>query len=66
MFILSRFFKMYTIGKKIAITIWYIENENTEKLLERFAFAYPQGPVPSKQTVLNIFNILSSEDFFKN
>lgn len=56
---------MYIVEERIAITKWHIKGGNTNKVMRRFTFTFPDSPVPSGQTVLNIFNKLNSRGCLK-
>lgn len=56
-FLLTCFFKKYTVKKRTAVTKWYINRENTNEIL---------GCALSGQTVLYIFNERNKGGCLKN
>lgn len=52
--------EMYNLEQRIAIIKWYIQAESAEEVIGRFIFAFPDTPVPSNKTILNIFNKFNS------
>lgn len=47
---------VYTVEQKINIIKWYCRAESAEEVVGRFIFSYPDEPVPTARTVLNIFH----------
>lgn len=47
---------VYTREQKINIIKWYCVATSAEEVVGRFTFAYPDHPVPTSQTILNIFH----------
>lgn len=45
---------MYTVEEKIQIIKWYYSGGSADEVVGRFVFEFPDRPIPTTQTVLNL------------
>lgn len=47
---------VYEIHQRIAIVKWYLISESADEVIGRFAFTFPDSPLPVASTIRRIFN----------